>query len=134
LDINIFFTDNKQAALFLTVVTLFFYGIGFIVDAIIKNKPISNPTPNNSVATTNITDEMAHIAACEYLGLDHDSYIPDDNIKDMCKALEAAIQVAWVKFDINDKSTHPQHLQHVIVLYHTGTVGSDKWSILKTWV
>jgi ABC-type cobalt transport system substrate-binding protein len=58
----------------------------------------------------------------------------EEHVDNMRFAIQAAIQAAWVKFDINDKSTHPQNLQHVIVLYHTGAVGSDKWSILKTWM
>jgi hypothetical protein len=82
----------------------------------------------------NITDEMVHVAVCEYLGLQRDCSVPNDNIKDMRKALDAAMQAAWIKFDINDESTHPQNLQQVIVLYHTGIVSCDEWSILKTWM
>jgi hypothetical protein len=81
-----------------------------------------------------VTDKMVQVAACEYLGRQHDYNLPSGNITDMHRALEAATQAAWIKFDIDDKSTHPKNLQHVIVLYHTGTVGSDKWSVLKTWM
>jgi hypothetical protein len=81
-----------------------------------------------------VTDKMVHIAACEYSRRPHDSYIADGNIEDMRKALVAAMQAAWVKFDIDDKSTHPQNLQYVIVLYNTGVISSDKWSTLKTWM
>jgi hypothetical protein len=62
------------------------------------------------------------------------------NVSDKCdrnvisKVIEAAMQAAWIKFDINDESTHPQNLQQVIVLYHTGIVSCDEWSILKTWM
>jgi hypothetical protein len=46
-----------------------------------------------------ITDRVVHVAACEYLGVQHDYDIPSGNIKDMRKALEAAIQAAWISVD-----------------------------------
>jgi hypothetical protein len=77
-----------------------------------------------------ITDEQVKIAECAY---NHRSVAHSFSAA-MRKALEAYEASKWVKFDIDDKSTHPQNLQHVIVLYHTGVVGSDKWSILKIWM
>ena len=77
-----------------------------------------------------ITDEQITEALTAYL----DGYGARSLNESMRKALEAYEKSKWVKFDIDDKSTHPQNLQHVIVLYHTGVVGSDKWSILKIWM
>jgi hypothetical protein len=77
-----------------------------------------------------VTDEMVDAACQSWLMQSTDTTIGHA----MKVSIEAAIQAAWVRFDIDDKSTHPQNLQHVIVLYHTGAVGSDKWSILKTWM
>jgi hypothetical protein len=78
-----------------------------------------------------VTDKMLDVAQDTY---DTFSVYSVCDRNAMRRAIEAAIQAVWVKFDINDESTHPQNLQQVIVLYHTGIVGSDEWSILKTWM
>ena len=52
-----------------------------------------------------ITDEQVKIAANSYLSRPIDSYLPDGNLTDMRKALEAYEQSKWVKFD--DESTWP---------------------------
>jgi hypothetical protein len=62
-----------------------------------------------------VTDEMVRVAACVYLGKPRDCTLPSGNIDDMRKALEAAIQAAWVKFDIDDESTHPNDQKDVLV-------------------
>lgn len=52
------------------------------------------------------TDKMVD-AACE--AYDLRSVMPSSCERAYMKsAIQAAIQAAWVKFDINDKSTHPQ--------------------------
>jgi hypothetical protein len=81
-----------------------------------------------------ITSKQANAVACFYEGYPVGFPLSSNDIESMSQALEAYEQSKWVKFDINDKNTHPKNLQHVIVLYHTGTVGSDKWSILNTWM
>ena len=54
-----------------------------------------------------ITDEQVKIAANSYLSRPIDSYLPDGNLTDMRKALEAYEQSKWVKFDVDDESTYP---------------------------
>jgi hypothetical protein len=79
----------------------------------------------------NVTDKQVDTAQSTYNEFAL-SGVCDRNA--MSKAIEAAIQAAWVKYDPNDIATHPNDFQHVIVLYHTGIVGSDKWSPLKMWM
>jgi hypothetical protein len=61
-----------------------------------------------------ITDKMVHVAACEYLGLNHDYDIPSGNLRDMRRALEAAMQAAWTKFDIDGEL--PTTFTNVLVI------------------
>jgi hypothetical protein len=53
-----------------------------------------------------ITDEIVHIAACEYLGKPHDYNVPVGNINDMRKALEAAIKYAQAEQQKGKKHEH----------------------------
>jgi hypothetical protein len=59
----------------------------------------------------------------------------DEHVDNMRFAIKSATQAAWVKFDVNDKDTHPKNSQQVVVRYHEGTVGSEKWAtISKAWL
>ena len=80
-----------------------------------------------------ITDEQVN-AFINAFELNGGHFLGNNKFDNVRKVLGPYEQSKWVKFDIDDESTHPQNLQHVIVLYRTGVVGSDKWSILKTWM
>ena len=79
-----------------------------------------------------ITDEQVRAAVSTY----HDAYHHHPQIMaDMRKALEAYEQSKWIEFDVNDETTHPKDNQLCSVVYHTGQVCTDKWSVMpKSWV
>jgi hypothetical protein len=47
----------------------------------------------------------------------------DEHVDNMRFAIQSAIQAAWVKFDPDDKSTHPKDKEKVIVTYFHGRFG-----------
>jgi hypothetical protein len=58
----------------------------------------------------NITDEMVCMACAKF-----DSLANESQLVAMKAAIEAAIQDAWVKFDINDSATYPPMGEDVLV-------------------
>lgn len=78
-----------------------------------------------------ITDEQISIACAAYDSSD----VAHSQIAAMRKALEVYEASKWVKFDIDDESTHPIDNQVCNVVYHTGQVRTDRWSDLhRFWV
>jgi hypothetical protein len=69
----------------------------------------------------NITGKMLDDAQCTY-DMFTVSGVCDRNA--MSKAIEAAIQAAWVKFDVNDRSTWPPILPECYLL-HIAPEGED---------
>lgn len=79
-----------------------------------------------------ITDEQVNIACDIYNKL---SGVDAAEPSYMRKTLEVHEQSKWVKFDVDDEETHPLDYQLCNVRYHTGQVGTDKWSDLhRFWV
>ena len=76
-----------------------------------------------------ITDNQVKVAIEEYWSIE------TDELPAMRKALEAYEASKWVKFDVNDETTHPRDRQVCNVVYNTGRVNTDKWSDLhRFWV
>jgi hypothetical protein len=82
-----------------------------------------------------ITDEQVMKALDAYYGIEHVGGARESLVEEMRKALEAYEASKWVKFDIDDETTHPRDRQVCNVVYHTGRVNTDKWSDLhRFWV
>ena len=82
-----------------------------------------------------ITDEQVRLVANILLNAPFGHNPPDDWVTDTRKALETYEASKWVKFDVNDESTHPIDSQVCNVVYHTGQVRTDRWSDLhRFWV
>ena len=83
-----------------------------------------------------ITDEQVRIACKAF----YDKYIQldcccDEELQVIRRTLEAYEQSKWIEFDVNDETTHPKDNQLCSVVYHTGQVCTDKWSVMpKSWV
>ena len=83
-----------------------------------------------------VTDEMQQFFENELwdIGYNHPrwKHQRDRVIK---RIIELHEQTKWVKFDIDDETTHPRDRQVCNVVYHTGRVNTDKWSDLhRFWV
>lgn len=75
-----------------------------------------------------ITNEQVIAAIAEF-------YKSNAGGNGMRRALEAYERSKWVKFDVDDESTHPIDGQVCYTLYHTGQVRINKWSSLhRFWL
>lgn len=65
-----------------------------------------------------ITDEQVKVALSAYFKESAEGHIPTHRIEAMRSALVEYEQSKWIKFDVEDKSTHPNYKQVVLVSRH----------------
>lgn len=78
--------------------------------------------------------ERHNVQACldEFKKIGQHTITPEVFVRQLLENYE---QSKWIEFDINNESTHPKDNQLCSVVYHTGQVCTDKWSVMpKSWV